>query len=139
MNDLIFDFAGMVYTYGVFISFITFGLFFWWLLKVKSASDVYIYVMLLILGNGISDAFSVIARALKVYVGMDPWCSFVDSTLWSFRRVPELAILTIIFARMAIRLKRTLKGIDNGGVIINNKHKDGQTNEEIQEMIDDNK
>jgi hypothetical protein len=138
MNDLVFDFAGMVYTYGMFLSYFTFGLFFWWLLKVKTASDVYIYVMLLILGNGISDSFAVVARWLKMFVGIDPWVQFVDSNIWAVRRVPELIILTVIFIRMGMRLRRTLKGIHDGSIIINSKHKDGQTDKETKIMMDDN-
>ena len=136
MDDFVFDFAGMVYTYGMFLSYFTFGLFFWWLLKVKTASDVYIYVMLLILGNGISDSFSVVARWLKLFIGVDLWIHFVDSNIWAMRRIPELIILTVIFVRMSIRLRKTLKGIEDGSIVINNKHKDGQTNKEIRTIVD---
>jgi len=78
-------------------------LFIWWMIKAGSASSVYIYVTLLLIGQWVSSGLAGWARIIYWKVGLLEYRLFLESNWWVLRTSITLVALIAIVTHMAHR------------------------------------
>jgi hypothetical protein len=97
------DVAVWIYIITILVCFYGSGLFFWWWIKKGSASAVYIYVTLLLFGQGFQAVLSLQARFLWLSGQMEIYKEFLCSWAWHSRTVLALIACTAIVFHMTYR------------------------------------
>ena len=104
MSDLTF----CIYTATSILSLSGFVLFIWWWFRMRSASEVFVYVTLLLLFIGVERGFLAVFRH-AVVVDYTWAHSLILNEWWALRTIPELVIISLIIVRMARRACRTIR------------------------------
>jgi hypothetical protein len=102
------DFTIWVYAITVGLTAFGFFLFIWWWMRMRSASEVFIYVTLL-LGFICFERIVLLYYRILLGTDIDAAMNLVGSDLWSLRTVPELIVVMLIIVRMARRACRTIR------------------------------
>jgi hypothetical protein len=106
LNDLCF----WVYLWIAITSLYGFSLFFWWWRLGGQASEVYIYIMLLMLSNFIYYSMNGYARFsfINDISNLNNYEEIISSFFWQVRAIPNLIIISLIVARMTRRAQKTM-------------------------------
>ena len=80
------------------------ALFLWWWWKVGRATEVYVYVTMLMLGIGLTAGFAARSRWLHSYSGEQSYLGFVTSLRYSIGPGIVFILLCIISFRMTRRV-----------------------------------
>ena len=83
---------------------VTFVLFVGWWTSGGKAGEVYAWLTLMIGSRFITIGFNALARAVWLKGNADEYRSFVESTWWSYRSVPEAIVLCYMLALIASRM-----------------------------------
>ena len=105
---LLTDLTFWSYSLCTLLSIYGFILFAWWWWKIGKASEVYIYITLLFLGNFLFFAGSLHARILR-FTNPQEALKLVDSFIWSIRTYLHTIITILIVVRMTRRAMRIQK------------------------------
>lgn len=105
------DFCFWSYIFTASVSLYGFLLFAWWWKVSGHASEVYIYVTLLMLANFAYYTFNSYARYVFIndVANLNTYEVIITSTFWKIRAVPELLIITIVVVRMTQRACKSVK------------------------------
>lgn len=98
-----------IYTFTSVLAFTGFCLFAWWWYRMRSASEVFIYINLLLGFLAFERSLLAIFRWIAIYEGADKALSIAQSQWWALRTIPELIIVALIVTRMACRAYRTIR------------------------------
>jgi hypothetical protein len=106
----LYDLCFWIYIGISLMSLYGFSLFFWWWRLGGQASEVYIYIMLLMLSNFIYYSINGYARYSFINdVGnLNDYEAIISSVFWNVRAIPNLIIITLIVARMTRRAQKTM-------------------------------
>jgi hypothetical protein len=110
---LLGDLCFWVYIGIAIISLYGFCLFFWWWRLGGHASEVYIYVMLLMLSNFLYYSINSYARFIFVtdINNTNAYEDIINSLFWNVRAIPNLIIISLIVIRMSIRARHTVSAM----------------------------
>ena len=100
----------LVYYAVIVVSLYGFFLFLWWWIKIRHASEVYIYVMLMF--GAVAFEFMANATARIAFFHGEPYefDAFLTGPIWKVKAVPILIVLLLIVTRMTRRIKMTITG-----------------------------
>lgn len=102
------DFTSWVYLTELLICYTGFGVFLWWWVRQKTASEVYAYITFLLLATGIERTVALIVRVLSFY-DLERAKEAIFSPAWSLRTIPGTIVMMLIVYRMAHRACRTVR------------------------------
>jgi hypothetical protein len=104
------DLCFWVYIGIAVMSLYGFSLFFWWWRLGGQASEVYIYIMLLMLSNFLYYSINSYARFsfINDAGNLNNYEEIISSFFWQVRAIPNLVIITLIVARMTRRAQKTM-------------------------------
>jgi hypothetical protein len=104
------DLALWVYIVTSITSLYGFSLFFWWWRLGGQASEVYIYIMLLMLSNFLYCGINTYARYsfINDVANLNEYESIISSMFWQVRAIPNLVIIALIVTRMTRRAQKTM-------------------------------
>ena len=109
------DIAIWSYIYIFLVSLWGFILFEWWRRKSDHASEVYVYIELLMIANVIYYGFNTYARWMFLNdpsVIIDtPYENFITGIFWKARAIPVAILISCIVFRMTLRARTTCKRI----------------------------
>ena len=107
---MIWDAAFLLYLFLTLVSLYGFILFSWWWAKIGEVSDVYAYVTYLFASIVFMNAPQTYIRYIFIIDGTNTvYDSIVVSTMWTFRSVPCLIVITILVCKMTLRAYRTIR------------------------------
>ena len=107
--DLLSDFCFISYAAVLVTSCYGFMLFLGWFIFTKHASELYIYIMLLLLAISLYYSLNITARSIYVIGENGEYKNLLDSFLWSLRSVPVFILLLMIDFRMTRRAYTSIK------------------------------
>ena len=98
------DIAFWVYMAINFVSAFGFILFEWWRKKAVHASEVYLYVELLMLANFMYYSMNAYARwSFIMCPESNEYEKIISSSAWGVRAIPVLILVSLIVGRMTMR------------------------------------
>jgi hypothetical protein len=110
--QLIQDPAWVMYFLCIIVSGFATMLFVWWgFLQVRSVSEVYYFITLLLAANTISDMIALYSRTLYI-LDHPAFLIFSSGPIWWFRRVPETIIILMIIFKMIQRIKKVVNEVN---------------------------
>jgi hypothetical protein len=107
MDRCVSDLAYWLYVFTILISIYGTSLFVWWWVKMGKASAVYVYVTLLIIGEGISSGMSLYARHLFLTDGYEVYTAYLKSGVWPYRHLLVFMALVMLVGHMSYRAFRS--------------------------------
>jgi hypothetical protein len=102
------DLTLCVYIATFIVGLAGFGLFTWWLIRMRGATEVFIYVGLLLLFISIERGLLAIFRYFTLF-DIEKALWIINHGWWPLRTIPELVIVTLIVIRMSRRACRTIR------------------------------
>lgn len=107
VNNVLSDIGLIIYAIVILSTAFAGSMFVWWWIRVRHASEVYIYITFLMYSICYTNIFNFIARYSYVaYKGTGAFESVLTHPAWAIRGVPTAVIVCLIIVRMMQRIFR---------------------------------
>jgi hypothetical protein len=107
LNNILSDVGLIIYTLIILSTAFSGGMFVWWWVKIRHASEVYIYITFLMFAVCYTNVFNFIARYSYIaYPGTDAFEAVLNHPAWGVRGTPTVIIVCLIIVRMMQRIVR---------------------------------